>query len=354
MSPAALGAFGGMLVGECIDIGMQGLPKVELHRHLEGAVRPSTVLDLFRKNHREYVDTPLCEILPRIQITGSERSLSDFLAKFEFFMPCIQTASDISRITSEAIEDCAADGIIYAELRFSPAFIRRLTGLSYSEAVEAVLEGARVAAVHDIAVNFILIVPQPEGERVAWDTVRLAADYLSNGVTGVDIADDTRARGLSEYVRPMAWARANGLGVTIHAGEADGPSSVRVAVEQLGAARIGHGVRSIEDDRVIEMLADRGTLLEVCPTSNVHTQVAPSIREHPLPKLIERGVRVCLNTDDPGISSITLTGEYELVHETFGLSRADLSSMNVCAARYAFAGDEQRAALLERLGEPAS
>jgi len=341
------------LVGECIHMDMRRFPKVELHRHLEGAVRPATILDLFRKNRREYLDTPLCEILPRIQITGAERSLADFLAKFEFFMPCIHTASDISRITAEVIEDCANDGIVYAELRFSPAFIRRLTGLSYSEAVEAALEGARGAG-RAIPVNFILIVPQPEGERVAWDTVRLAADYLSNGVTGVDIADDTRALGLEEYVRPMAWARANGLGVTIHAGEAEGPSSVRVAVEQLGATRIGHGVRSIEDDRVIEMLVERGTLLEVCPTSNVHTQAAPSIREHPLPKLIERGVSVCLSTDDPGISNITLTGEYTLVQEAFELSRADLALMNVRAARHAFAGDEQRAALMERLGESGS
>ena len=342
------------MVAERIDTDMRSFPKVELHRHLEGAVRPATILDLFRRNRREYLDTSLCEILPRVQITGSERSLPDFLSKFEFFMPCIQTASDISRITSEAIEDCAVDGIVYAELRFSPAFIRRLTGLSYLEAVEAVLQGAQAAASHDIAVNFILIVPQPAGERVAWDTVRLAADYLSNGVTGVDIADDTRALGLEEYVRPMAWARANGLGVTIHAGEAEGPSSVRVAVEQLGAARVGHGVRSIEDDRVVQMLVDRGTLLEVCPTSNVHTQAAPSIRRHPLPRLIERGVPVCLSTDDPGISNITLTGEYTLAQETFGLSRADLALMNVRAARYAFAGSEQRAALMERVGESAS
>ncbi len=329
-------------MGERIDMDMRSLPKVELHRHLEGAVRPATILDLFRKNRREYLDTPLCEILPRIQITGFERSLADFLARFEFFMPCIHTASDISRITAEAIEDCANDGIVYAELRFSPAFIRRLTGLSYSEAVEAVLEGARGAG-PAIPVNFILIVPQPEGERVAWDTVRLAADYLSNGVTGVE-----------EYARAVAWARANGLGVTVHAGEAQGPSSVRVAVEQLGATRIGHGVRSIEDDRVVEMLVDRGTLLEVCPTSNVHTQVTPSIREHPLPRLTECGVTVCLSTDDPGISNITLTGEYELVQETFGLSRADLALMNVRAARYAFAGSEQRAALMECLGDSAS
>ena len=335
-------------MGECGA--MQRLPKVELHRHLEGAIRPTTILDLFRKNRREYVDASIQEILPRVQITGAEGSLADFLAKFEFFMPCIQTASDISRITAEAIEDCAADGIAYVELRFSPAFIRRLTGLSCSKAVEAVLRGAHSAG-QAVVVNFILIVPQPEGERVGWDTVRLAADYLSEGVTGVDIADDTRVVGLSEYIRPMAWARAHGLGVTVHAGESEGPLSVRTAVEQLGATRIGHGIRAIEDSAVIELLVDRGVLLEVCPTSNIHTQAAPSIAEHPLPGLIQRGVSVCVNTDDPGISNITLTGEYELACEAFGLSRADLVAMNMRAAQHAFASDNQKAVLLERLEE---
>jgi adenosine deaminase len=321
---------------------MGKLPKVELHRHLEGAVRPATILDLFRKNCGMFIDESVESILPKVQITGADRSLADFLAKFEFFMPCLRSSEDITRITREAIEDCAAEGIVYVELRFSPVFIKGLTGLSYVEAVESVLQGAQAVDSGPI-VNFIVIIPQPAGEKAGWDSVRLARDYMSDGITGVDIADDTRVLGLEEYVRPLAWARANGLGVTVHAGESEGPESVRVAVERLGATRIGHGVRALEDQSVVTLLSEKGVLLEVCPTSNVHTGVVAYIDEHPLPELVRRGVAVCINTDDPGISGITLGGEYEIAHRIMGLSESEIVRTNLEAIEAAFAEEQQRA-----------
>jgi len=328
------------------------LPKVELHRHLEGAVRPATILDLFRKNCGMFLNASVEDILPEVQIVEADRSLADFLAKFEFFMPCLRSAEDITRITREAIEDCAAEGIVYVELRFSPVFIKGLTGLSYVDVVEAALKGAQAVDSGPI-VNFIVIIPQPAGEKAGWDSVRLARDYMSDGITGVDIADDTRVLGLEEYVRPLAWARANGLGVTVHAGESEGPESVRIAVERLGATRIGHGVRALEDQSVIALLSEKGVLLEVCPTSNVHTGVIAHIDEHPLAELVRRGVAVCINTDDPGISGITLGGEYELAHRILGLSECEIVKMNLDAIEAAFADERQRAgvrSVLEGIG----
>ena len=269
---------------------IRSMPKVELHRHLEGSIRPATILDMFRRNLRMYLDTSLEELLPRMQITGSERSLVDFLAKFEFFMPCIKSRADITRITREVIEDCAAEGTVHAELRFSPAFIQGLTGLSLVEAVEAVLDGAREVPA-GMSVSFILGTPQPRGVEVAWDTVKLARDYLSSGVRGVDISDDTRIRSLEEYQAPMEWARSEGLGVTIHAGEAEGPESVRTAVERLGATRLGHGVRAVECDEVLELAVARGVVFEVCPTSNIHTRVAESYENHPMVPALAAGAR---------------------------------------------------------------
>lgn len=335
-----------LLAGGKVKVGVSAvgkLPKVELHRHLEGAVRPATALDLFRKNCGMFLDAAVDDILPKMQITEADSSLQDFLAKFDFFMPCLRSAEDITRITVEAIQDCAAEGIIYAELRFSPVFIKGLTGLSYVDAVEAVLEGARIAADCGPIVNFIVIIPQPAGEKAGWDSVRIARDYMADGITGVDIADDTRVLGLEEYVRPMTWARANGLGVTVHAGESEGPESVRTAVERLGATRIGHGVRAIEDDAVVSLLAEKGVLLEICPTSNVHTGIYASVKEHPLPELIKKGVAVCINTDDPKISGITLVDEYELANEVLGLSESEIEDMNFKAIAAAFADDRQRA-----------
>lgn len=326
----------------------ESMPKVELHRHLEGAIRPSTILRMFRENLGMYVDTPLEHILPKVQITGAERSLFDFLAKFQFFMGCIKTRNDIIRITSEAIEDCAADGIIHSELRFSPDFIKGLTGLSHIDAVEAVLEGARDIP-EGMSVSFILISPQPAGEAVAWDTVRLAREYMAHGVLGVDIADDTRVMGLEEYRGPMQWARSEGLGVTIHAGEAEGSESVRTAIQVLGASRVGHGIRAIEDDSVVELARERGVVFEVCPTSNVHTQAAPSFEEHPMPLLAERGVRVCLNTDDPGISGINLRSEYERAAEVWGMDAGTFRRMNIDAALAAFVSEPRRREIISTL-----
>lgn len=322
----------------------QGVPKVELHRHLEGAIRPSTILDLYQRNRGKHLGARLEELIPRIQMMEGERSFSTFLGKFNFFMPCIASAADLARITSEAIEDCAADGIIYSELRFAPSFIQELTGLSAVQAVEAVLEGARVAkrGLPDIIVNFIAIILQPSGEKAGWDGVRLAADYREAGVRGVDIAADTTVLPLEEYLRPFAWARANGLGVTVHAGESEGPDSVRTAIEKLGAPRVGHGVRAVEDPRVASLAAERGTLFEVCLTSNVQTGVAADLQAHPLPRLMEMGVKTCLNTDDPGISGITLSGEYARAAETWGMGAADFAAMNAHALEASFGSEAQR------------
>lgn len=317
------------------------MPKVELHRHLEGSIRPATILDMFRRNLGLYQNAPLEAILPRVQVTGDERSLPDFLAKFEFFMGCIKSAGDITRITHEVIADCAAEGIIHAELRFSPAFIRSLTGLGLIGAVEAVLEGAR-ATPSGMSVSFILSSPQPQGARVAWDTVRIARDYLSAGVRGVDISDDTRFIGLGEYQAPMEWAQSEGLGVTIHAGEAEGADSVQTAIHRLGAARIGHGIRAIEDSDVVTMAVERAVVFEVCPTSNIHTAAARSYETHPLPRLLECGVRCTLNTDDPGISGITLGHEYEVAAEKWAMGEDDLLRMNRIAAEAAFVDDARR------------
>ncbi|MCR4425366.1 MAG: adenosine deaminase [Firmicutes bacterium] len=324
------------------------MPKVELHRHLEGAIRPSTILDLFRKNRGMFWDLSVDDIAPRIQIGPGDKSFLDFLAKFEFFMPCIASEADLSRITREAIEDCASDGIVYAELRFAPIFVQGLTGLSPARVVEAVLEGARETP-PGIDVSFILIIPQPEGERAGWETVRLARDYMDSGVRGIDIAADTRQVGLREYIRPLAWARSSGLGVTVHAGESEGPESVRIAVSELGATRVGHGIRAVEDGATLALLVERGTVLEVCPTSNVHTRVVPSIEAHPLMRLMEAGVRVTLNTDDPGISGITLSHEYRLARQVWGVDPGQFGVTNHNALEAAFATPAQRTRVAERI-----
>jgi adenosine deaminase len=187
-----------------------------------------------------------------------------------------------------------------------------------------------------------VIIDQRLGAAAAAEAVRWAARYRDWGVTGVDIAGDPTVFPLSDYAGACALARDEGLRTTVHAGELQGPETVRVAVEQLGSKRIGHGIRSIEDPSVIDLLLEREVTLEVSVTSNVFTGATPSLELHPLPRLIEAGVRVTINSDDPAIFDTTLSKEYELVQNTFGLTVADFRRTNLHAVDAAFVDEERR------------
>lgn len=312
-------------------------PKVDLHCHLEGALRPETVLDLFRKNHRRFQDTPVAALRPRIQVNGTERNLFDFLAKFDFFMPSLETEDDLWRIVIEAVEDAHRDGVVYLELRFCPHFIADHAGLSPRGVVEAVVMGKGMAERRfPTRVELIVIIPQYGGERVGEEAVDLALAFRDRGTRGVDIAGDIRQIDLAHYARVCRRAAAEGLGVTIHAGEIAPAESVRTAVMELGASRVGHGIRAVEDEAVMDLLRERKVLLEVCVTSNLQTRAAASLAEHPLRRLIESGVRVSVNTDDPGISAITLSHEYATLAQGLGFDPSLFLRMNLDALAAAF------------------
>lgn len=321
-------------------------PKVDLHRHLEGALRPQTVLDLFRKNRGRYLNTPVETLLPHIQATDRDRSLFDFLAKFDFFMPCLKTEEDLVWVTTEAVEDADGDNILYLELRFCPHFIADYTGLSPRAATEAVVAGKEIAEERfRTRVELIIIIPQYGGERIGEEAVDLALGYRNRGTRGVDIAGDIRQIGLDPYARVCQRAAAEGLGVTIHAGEIAPAETVRTAVMELHASRIGHGIRSIDDETVLALLREREVLLEVCLTSNLQTRAVASLAEHPIRRLIEAGVRVSVNTDDPGISAISLSDEYEILSNEMGFRRSLFQTLNLDALDAAFTTQERRAAL---------
>ncbi|KAA3661705.1 MAG: adenosine deaminase [Chloroflexi bacterium] len=321
-------------------------PKVDLHCHLEGAIRPTTVLDLYRKNGGVYKNATLEELLPLIQVTGNERSLFDFLAKFKTILPAIKTQLDIMRIAQEVTMDAYNDGVRYLELRYSPHLLRNSTGLDVQDVVDAVTIGVRLAMQQvEIHVEQIFIVPQFAGPQVGEEMLQLALDNRAHGVQALDLAGDIRHIGMEAYTAVFHQAYEAGLGITVHAGEAAPAESVRMAVEDLHATRIGHGIRSIEDENVISLLRERDVLLEVCVTSNLQTRVASSIETHPIRKLIEAGVRVSVNTDDPGISNITLSDEYNLLMQEKDFDFSLFNALNRDALNAAFTNDERKAAL---------
>jgi adenosine deaminase len=334
-------------------VDLRALPKAHLHIHLEGAIRPETILDFYRRQGAAYADLTLAEVRRRMQMAPDDTSFGDFLDKFQFILGCQDRPEDLARIARECVEDAHSDGVRYIELRFSPHFIEPRSAISAEAAVEAVGAGARagMADYPDVVATLTVIIDQRLGAAAAEDAVRWAAKYRDAGVTAIDIAGDPTVCPLSDYVSACALARDAGLGVTIHAGELQGPETVRTAVERLKAMRIGHGIRSIEDPAVIDLLLKQQVTLEVSVTSNVYTRATPSLEEHPLPRLVEAGVRVTINSDDPTIFDTTLTGEYELVKNAFGVTLADFRRMNLHAIEAAFLDEarrEQVGAAIER------
>ena len=328
-----------------------GYPLVELHRHLDGNVRIETVLDLARQHGIELPAWTVEELRPHVQITEREPSLVHFIAKFALLRRVMVDYEAVRRIVRENLEDAVRDGIDYIELRFSPYFMGEEHGLDTSGVVEAVcdaLEEARGSV--PIQARLIGIISRQYGPEIGRIELAAAISGRDRGVAALDLAGDEVNFPGGLFVRHFAEAREAGLHTIAHAGEAAGAESVRQAVLELGAERIGHGIRAVEDPAVLDLLAERRICLEVCPTSNLHTSTVKDYRSHPLPDLLRRGLAVTLNTDDPSISGIDLPHEYRVAEEEMGLSRDELRRLQENALEAAFLTPEERAGLLAACG----
>ncbi|KAA9133324.1 adenosine deaminase [Marinihelvus fidelis] len=326
------------------------LPLCELHRHLDGNVRLATILDLARQHRIDLPASDVTGLAPFVHIDDSEPGLMAFLARFEYLVAVLADLDACRRVARENVEDAAAEGIDHVELRFSPAFMAERHGLDPEAVVEAVAEGvAEGAAATGTSVGLIGIMSRTYGvEACARELDALLA--RREHLVAVDLAGDEAGYPPALFRAHFDRVREAGLGVTIHAGEAAGADSVRSAIDDLGAQRIGHGFRSIEDDELIDELVERGIGLECCPTSNLHIQAVARYADHPIRRLAGRGVHFCLNTDDPGISAITLGHEYAVAAPAIGLSREQVWRSQADALAMAFLAPEQRRALASRCG----
>ncbi len=341
-----------------------GYPLVELHRHLDGNVRLATVLDLAREHGISLPAGDPEGLRPYVQVTGPEPDLVAFLAKFELLRRVLADYDAVRRIARENVEDAAAEGIDYVELRCSPAFMAEPHGLEPRAVMEAVCDGVDEAlgagppapAGRPPRARLIAIMSRHYGPETAWIELEAALACRHRGVVAIDLAGDEAGWPGDLFVDHFRRAGEAGLHRVAHAGEAAGAESVRQAILGLGAERIGHGIRAIEDPEVVDLLAERGTALEVCPTSNLQTSTVARWEDHPLPRFVERGLLVTLNTDDPSISGIDLAHEYRVARERLGLGEADLRTLQENALRAAFLSPEERRALLGLAdgGEPGS
>ena len=309
---------------------LRTLPEVELHLHLDCCLSyevvrrldPSVTPEAFA---RDFVAPPKC------------RSLAEYLRTPPHHVALMQSVEALCLVVDDLFAQLARDSVIYAEIRFAPLFHSR-RGLSSEQVVAIVHDAvARASAASGIEARLILATLRNFNEAQSLETVRLVEQFRSKRsdthVAAFDIAGDEAGYPLDAHLAAFRFASEHGIPATAHAGEAAGPASVWETLRLLQPSRIGHGVRSIEDERLMAHLAATGIHLEVCPTSNVQTDVVPAYNDHPVDRLYRQGLSLGISTDTRTVTDVTLTTEYERLHETFGWGAAEFLAVNLNAIR---------------------
>ena len=322
-------------------------PKAELHVHLDGALRPLTMLELARQQGvRLPADTP--EALAKAMLVRDAKNLEEYLEKYSITLSVLQSAAALERVAYEFVIDKAAENVRYVEVRYSPLLHR--PALTLAQAIEAPLAGIRRAAAETgTKVGLIVCAMRTRPPSQSLELARVAAEYQSAGVTAFDLAGAERGFPARDHRVAFEYAAAHGMACTCHAGEGDGPHSIQQALHEVGAQRIGHGTRLGEDPALLDEVIARKIPLEMCLTSNVHTHVVPSVAEHPFKRYLQQGVVVTLNTDGPLTDGITLTDEYFQAHALLGLSADDLARVVLNTCESAFLPEFEKVALVSRV-----
>jgi adenosine deaminase len=324
------------------------MPKIELHRHFEASLRLETMLDIARQTGIEMPEYELETLRPFVQLMpGEERSSKHFLSKFMTLRQFFRSPEIIERIAREIVEDAARDNVQYMELRFTPKALANIIQIPLEATVPLVCDAANAAADEfGIIVRHIVSMNRHESVEYGEPVLRAAINNQNRGVVGLDLAgDEANFPGL-EFRPLFKRAKAAGLGITVHAGEWGGADSIWNAIGNLGADRVGHGVGVLGDPAMVQVLIDRGIVLEVCPTSNYLSGVVGSLDQHPLLDLTSMGVLTTINTDDPVICNITLSDEIAGAVE-MGATWDEVKQYIIRGARAAFLPASQREELAQ-------
>jgi adenosine deaminase len=326
---------------------LRTLPKAELHLHLDGSLRPATLLELSKDAGIALPVSDAAALAAWMRVDDAQH-LEDYLARFAITVGVMQTAAAIERIACELVHDCAADGTWYVEVRFAPSLCTR-GGLSMDEVIEAAWRGLqRGERETGTIARLIICALRGETPEAALSHAEIAVAHRERGVVAFDLAAGEAGNRASRYREAFAYARSNDLAVTCHAGEGWGAASIREAIHDCGANRIGHGTRLFEDPSLMRYVADRRIALEVCPTSNVQTRVVPSIAEHPIKAYQAAGLLVTLNTDNRLMSGVSLTDEYAAASKQLGWSLETLADVSRTAFEVAFLPWTERRPLIAR------
>lgn len=309
------------------------IPKVELHVHLDGSIRTSTLAKLanisLEQARNEAIAPDKCI------------DLNEYLSRFSLPISVMQTKENLTQIAFELASDMKEENVIYAEVRFAP--MQHISVLSAEEVIDSIIEGLKKV---DIKINLLLCMMRNSDEEENKKVIDLAYAYKNNYVVGIDLAGAEALYKTSTFKKLFEYAKELGVNYTIHAGEADGAESILAAVN-FGTARIGHGVRILEDEQLVKLVKDKKILLEVCPTSNVQTNICHTINEHPIKKLIDKELLVSINTDNRTVSNTDLTHEYQYLKEVFKFTKEDFIKFNINAIDHAFISEEEKNKLKE-------
>lgn len=340
------------------------IPKVELHDHLDGGLRPDTIIELGREYGVELPETEPEALAEWFHRGADRKSLPLYLQGFDVTLSVMQTAEALERVAEETLEDLAADNVVYVEIRFAP-ILHTQKGLNLEAVVTAVLTGLkRGKEKTGVEFGVILCAMRHQEAAVSLEIAELAADFRSEGVVGFDIAGDEHGHPPKRHLAAFQFIHRMNFNITIHAGEAFGMESIWQALQYCGAHRIGHATRLIEDmvvrgTRIEQMgslahfVRDKRVPLEMCLSSNVQTGAAPSLDEHPFAVYYRNSFRVTLCTDNRLMSNTTLGNEMSLAVEYFNLTLRDLEKLTINAMKSAFIHYDERIKIIYDVLKPA-
>jgi len=341
---------------------LRRLPKVLLHEHLDGALRPRTMVELAKEAKYSKLPTQdLLELAEWFLRGANQGSLAKYLEGFTHTIAVMQTEAALERVAYEQVEDSKNDGVVYFETRFAPVFHTK-KGLTHQHIVSAVLRGLERGR-KDFGVPSGLIICAMRHMNVSLEMAELAVDFRNRGVVGFDLAGEEGGYPPKKHIEAFHYIQRQNFNITVHAGEGYGKESIWQAIQYCGAHRIGHGTRLIDDIAVTggkavklgdlaQYVLDKRIPLEICLTSNLHTGAVPSLTAHPFSVFFRKQFRVTLNTDNRLMSHTTMVKEFQVAAETFGLTLNDFEKITINAMKSAFIPYNQRCQIIFNVIKP--
>lgn len=313
---------------------------IDLHLHLDGSISVKSARELAELSNIDISDLSDSEIKEKM-VAPAGADLPIYLSKFDFPLSLLRTKESLSRAVTNLLDEIKDDGILYAEIRFAPQLHAPLT---QEEAVVAALEGIRKST---LPANLILCMMRGYSDRTNKETIDIAFKYLNRGVSAVDLAGDEYHFKTSLYTNLFVYAKKLDIPLTIHAGEAAGPDSVEDAIKY--AARIGHGVRASENFDTMQKLKELGITLELCPKSNLDTSMYRTLKDYPIRKLMDAGVKVTINTDNMTVSDTSIKNQLQMLEEVFGFTYDEIKEFYINSVKASFASEDLKEYLIKKI-----